>query len=45
MLYEPHIPQELLAAAGPGTGKMDVNNTLGHFALVNHQLKEVWGGG
>lgn len=41
MLYAPHIPQELLAKGGPATGKMDVNNTLGHFALINHQLKEV----
>lgn len=41
MYYEPHIPKGLLSAAGPATGKMDINNTQGHFALVNHQLKEV----
>lgn len=43
MYYEPHIPKELMAAGGPRTGKMDINNTLGHFDLVNHQLKEVGG--
>jgi len=41
MQYEPHIPKELLESAGPRTGKMDINNTQGHFALVNYQLKEV----
>lgn len=41
MYYEPQVPKELLAAAGPRTGKMDLANTAGHFALVNHQLKEV----
>jgi hypothetical protein len=41
MYYEPHIPKELLDSGGPRTGKMDIANTQGHFALVNHQLKEV----
>jgi hypothetical protein len=41
MYYEPTIPKKLLEAAGPATGKMDIDNTRGHFALVNHQIKEV----
>lgn len=41
LTYVPHVPKALLAVAGPRTHKMDLDNTLGHFDLVNHQLKEV----
>ena len=39
--YDPQIPKELLDNGGPRTGKMDINNTLGHFELVNYQIKQV----
>jgi hypothetical protein len=41
LAYESSIPKALLDAGGPCTGKMDINNTIGHFELVNYQLKEV----
>jgi hypothetical protein len=41
LAYESSIPKALLDAGGPRTGKMDINNTIGHFELVNYQLKEV----
>jgi hypothetical protein len=39
--YDPQIPKELLDNGGPQTHKMDINNTIGHFNLVNYQLKQV----
>lgn len=44
LAYESSIPRALLDGAGPRTGKMDINNTIGHFELVNYQLKEVRSG-
>lgn len=41
ILYDSHIPKQLLDSGGPRTNQMDINNTLGHFDLVNYQLKEV----
>jgi hypothetical protein len=41
LAYESSIPKALLDTGGPRTGKMDINNTIGHFELVNYQLKEV----
>eukprot|EP00882_Tetradesmus_deserticola_P016394 GHRQ01017508.1.p1 GENE.GHRQ01017508.1~~GHRQ01017508.1.p1 ORF type:complete len:452 (+),score=165.32 GHRQ01017508.1:1428-2783(+) len=41
LAYESSLPKALLDAAGPRTGKMDINNTIGHFELVNYQLKEL----
>jgi hypothetical protein len=41
LAYESSIPKALIDAGGPRTGKMDINNTIGHFELVNYQLKEV----
>uniref|UniRef100_A0A383W3X9 Nucleotide-diphospho-sugar transferase domain-containing protein n=1 Tax=Tetradesmus obliquus TaxID=3088 RepID=A0A383W3X9_TETOB len=41
LAYESSIPRALLDGAGPRTGKMDINNTIGHFELVNYQLKEL----
>eukprot|EP00878_Enallax_costatus_P007175 GHUV01007519.1.p1 GENE.GHUV01007519.1~~GHUV01007519.1.p1 ORF type:complete len:671 (+),score=160.19 GHUV01007519.1:272-2284(+) len=39
--YESHIPQHLMDTGGPRTNQMDINNTVGHFDLVNYQLKEL----
>ncbi|KAF6261030.1 hypothetical protein COO60DRAFT_1503789, partial [Scenedesmus sp. NREL 46B-D3] len=33
LAYESSIPKALLDGAGPRTGKMDINNTIGHFHL------------
>jgi hypothetical protein len=41
LAYDSSIPKALLDSGGPRTGKMDINNTIGHFELVNYQLKEV----
>lgn len=41
LTFDPHIPQALLDKAGPQTGLMDIANTVGHFELVNYQLKQV----
>lgn len=41
LTYVPHIPGELLDKAGPRTHTMELDNTIGHFDLVNHQLREV----
>jgi hypothetical protein len=43
LAYESTVPAELLQNGGPRTGKMDIQNTIGHFDLVNFQLKEVSG--
>lgn len=39
--YDSHIPKHLLDNGGPRTNTMDINNTIGHFELMNHQLREV----
>jgi hypothetical protein len=41
LAYEPNIPLEMLGDSGPRTGLADVENALGHLALVNYQLREV----
>lgn len=35
------IPADMLANAGPRTNGFDINNTAGHFALMNHQLRQL----
>lgn len=39
--YDSQIPKQLLDSGGPRTKQMDINNTVGHFELLNYQLKEV----
>jgi len=41
LTFTPQIPQSLLDRAGPRTNTMALDNTLGHFELVNHQLKQL----
>jgi hypothetical protein len=41
LAFDLQIPKDLLARAGPRTGKPDLPNAEGHFALVNHQLAQV----
>lgn len=41
LAFDLDVPRALLAAAGPRTGKADLANAEGHFALVNHQLSQV----
>lgn len=45
LVYEPDLPEGLLDKAGPTTGKMDMANVGGHFALVNHQVRGRGSGG
>ena len=35
------IPADMLASAGPRTNGFDLANTDGHFALMNHQLRQL----
>jgi hypothetical protein len=35
------VPAELLKNAGPRTKMMNVENSVGHFELVNHQITQV----
>lgn len=44
LVYDNDVPPHLLAMAGPRTGMVEMNNTLGHWDLVNHQLRQVWAG-
>jgi hypothetical protein len=44
LVYDPDVPADLLANGGPRTGMIAMNNTLGHWPLVNHQLRLVTGG-
>ncbi len=37
------VPEALLKNAGPRTKKMNVENSDGHFELVNHQITQVGG--
>lgn len=41
LAFDLDLPKELLANAGPRTGKADLANAEGHFKLVNHQLAQV----
>jgi hypothetical protein len=42
LTYNNDVPKCLLTKSGPRTGRVDMNNTLGHWDLINHQLRQVW---
>lgn len=38
LTWKMDLPKDLLQNARPSTGTIDIKNTMGHFAIVNHQL-------
>eukprot|EP00803_Ostreobium_quekettii_P009210 evm.model.scf_772EXC.7 EVM.evm.TU.scf_772EXC.7 scf_772EXC:53561-60533(-) len=41
LTFDMDVPSALLDTAGPRTHKIEVENVMGHFELVNHQIKQI----